>query len=234
MSPPAPPPSRGLCPRPGGEMLASPAAHLALSIPAAHSCGVAFSDPLAEPPSAPFIPHKRVGVCASRAPGGGGCSWRLPLPSAVPGPEQSTQQVLSDAALNASWCPAPRGPHASASPSAVTPWAVGRQLPLLPQSPLCGSSFWSLSEELPVRENPLSSAPGKWRSFPHFPNRGPGRRFCLRDLHAGSPCRSQSGRRVSHWPCFLLSGKRLLRYPESPTLPCPHVGGGWSLRIPWR
>lgn len=143
-------PPRGCAPGLGGRCWPpQPSTWLSASPP--HTpVGRHSATPLAEPPSAPFIPHERLGVCASQAPGGGGRSWHLPLPSAVPSPEQSTQQVLSDAALNASWCPAPRGPRAPAFPSAVTPWASGRRFHLLPQSPLGGSSFWSLSKERPA------------------------------------------------------------------------------------
>lgn len=182
-------------------------------------------------------PSRTFGCLCVSGPWGGGRSWHLPLPSAVPGPEHGARRVLSDAALSASWGPAPRGPHASAFPSAVAPWASGRRFHLLPLSPLGGSSSGSRSEELPASAPSESTRCRRRRRSglppPRLPTRGPRRRLCLRGFCPSGPCRSLSGRRVSPWPCFLHPGKRLLHYPESPTLPCPHVGGGWSLRIPW-
>lgn len=183
-------------------------------------------------------PLTNVWVSVCLRPPGGGRSWHLPLPSAVPGPEHGARRVLSDAALSASWGPAPRGPHASAFPSAVAPWASGRRFHLLPLSPLGGSSSGSRSEELPASAPSESTRCRRRRRSglpppPRLPTRGPRRRLCLRGFCPSGPCRSLSGRHVSPWPCFLHPGKRLLHYPESPTLPCPHVGGGWSLRIPW-
>lgn len=227
----------GAAPPAAGGDAALPAEHLALSTPATHPCGVAFRGPPRRAAICTVHPSRTFGCLCVSGPRGGGHSWHLPLPSAVPGPEHGARRVLSDAALSASWCPAPRGPHASAFPSAVAPWASGRRFHLLPLSPLGGSSSGSRSEELPASA-PSESTRCRRRRRSGLPPRVflpgvPGVGSACGVSAPAGPCRSLSGRRVSPWPCFLHPGKRLLHYPESPTLPCPHVGGGWSLRIPW-
>lgn len=160
-----PAPSQGLRPRPRGEMLPSQPSTW-LSAPPPHTpVGWHSAAPLAGLPSAPFTPHERLGVCVS-GPRGGGRSWHLPLPSAVPGPEHGARRVLSDAALSASWCPAPRGASRfgvsicrgtlgfgeAVSPSASEPsWRKFFREPKRGTARFCS-----------VREHPLSPAPEKW------------------------------------------------------------------------
>lgn len=110
----------------------SPAKHLASSAPPSTHTLVGWHGPfsLAEPPSAPFIPHKRLGVCVLEHPHPpskplerGGPSWSFPLPCSVPDPEQSIQQVLNNAVPHEFWCPVPLGHQVSTFPSAMTSWA---------------------------------------------------------------------------------------------------------------
>lgn len=165
-------------------------------------------------------PSRTFGCLCVSGPRGGGRSWHLPLPSAVPGPEHGARRVLSDAALSASWCPAPRGPHASAFPSAVAPWASGRRFHLLPLSPLGGSSSGSRSEELPASAPSESTRCRRRRRSglppPRLPTRGPRRRLCLRGFCPSGPLQKPVWTACVTLALFFASWQAAASLPREP------------------